>query len=122
MSTFFFPEVFDSVLLKPIKTSMGELPSPEGSRSAIKKKVFDHITEKTSAHLCILHSLGGSQELSVLCSLLLQKQSQKPDPKIFMIRMTEKQKSALVSNSAKPGAAHRVMKRPSFLANCKACF
>lgn len=36
--------------------------------------------------------------------------------------MTEKQKSALVSNSAKPGAAHRVMKRPAFLENWKACF
>lgn len=55
----------------------------------------------------------------MLCSLLLQKQSQKPGPKIFMIRMTEKQRSAVVSNSAKPTAAHRVMKKPSVLENWK---
>lgn len=55
----------------------------------------------------------------MLCSLLLQKQSQKPGPKIFMIRMTEKQRSAVVSNSAKPRAAHRVMKKPSVLENWK---
>ena len=34
----FFPKGFDSVLLKPIKTSMGEPPNPEGSRSAIQNK------------------------------------------------------------------------------------
>ena len=34
----FYPKGFDSVLLKPIKTSMGEPPNPEGSRSAIQKK------------------------------------------------------------------------------------
>lgn len=80
---------FDSALQKSVRVSMETLPSPEGS-SRTQKNAFDHITKTISAHLCIMHTPRASQENSLPCSLLLQKQSHRPGLKIFMIRMTEK--------------------------------
>lgn len=51
-----------------------------------------------------MQTLRASQEHSLLCSLPLQKQSHRPGLKIFMIRMTEKNRAP---TSAKPRTVHR---------------
>ena len=97
-----FSYTFNAVLACPLSSSRfwfcftevsesfsGSTTKPWRTQKCYTEKMYLIIEPKTvSVRPCIMHTLGGSQERSVLGSLLLQQQSHRPGLKIFMIRMT----------------------------------